>query len=205
MTASAASAAARHCVLVEKFAFSFSGTLSPNALLVGDVDNDSDNEIVVGSLSGELAVIKGRPSRRQDGAGGAAAKPRFFASDLGSIVCVALGDVRNCGRASLVVVAGEGIAHIFDLASSKDAKAAIVPTVSLRIPLNVSSALVCDVDGDGKQELVLGSRNKAVHFFELRADRSADASSAERLIVKREQLALPSQVCVSCGCAVLLR
>ncbi|KAI8988396.1 hypothetical protein BDF20DRAFT_855465 [Mycotypha africana] len=41
--------------------------------------------------------------------------PSFICRDLGTITCIAVGDVRNSGKNSIVVVNAEGHAHIFDV------------------------------------------------------------------------------------------
>jgi Domain found in Dishevelled, Egl-10, and Pleckstrin (DEP)/Integrin-alpha FG-GAP repeat-containing protein 2 len=63
----------------------------------------------------------------------------------------------------------------------------IKPSLTLRVPLNVSNVLIADVDGDGRNEMLLGSRNRTLHTYEL--------SSKGDLFVCREKLNLPWQVC----------
>ncbi|KAI7853447.1 hypothetical protein BDC45DRAFT_536540 [Circinella umbellata] len=92
--------------LVNRLKWSFSGNMNPHALVLGDVDNDGENEFVIGNLSGDLAVFKGACSH---------GLPTFVCHGLGTITCIAIGDVRNWGRNSVVCINAEGQAHIFDI------------------------------------------------------------------------------------------
>ncbi|CAM0139217.1 unnamed protein product [Umbelopsis sp. WA50703] len=95
--------------LVNRLRWSFGGNMNPHALVVGDVDNDGDNEFVIGNLNGDLAIFKGDCSY---------GLPAYFCRGLGTITCVAIGDARNCGKNSVVCINAEGHAHIFDLPNS---------------------------------------------------------------------------------------
>ncbi|KAI9497870.1 hypothetical protein BDB00DRAFT_867998 [Zychaea mexicana] len=92
--------------LVNRLKWSFSGNMNPHALVLGDVDNDGENEFVTGNLSGDLAVFKGECAH---------GLPTFVCHGLGTITCIAIGDVRNCGKNSVVCINAEGQAHIFDI------------------------------------------------------------------------------------------
>ncbi|ORY96683.1 hypothetical protein BCR43DRAFT_563934 [Syncephalastrum racemosum] len=92
--------------LVNRLKWSFSGNMNPHALVLGDVDNDGYNEFVIGNLSGDLAIFKGECSQ---------GLPTFMCRGLGTITCIAVGDVRNCGKNSVVCINAEGHAHIFDI------------------------------------------------------------------------------------------
>ncbi|KAI8142924.1 hypothetical protein BJV82DRAFT_612760 [Fennellomyces sp. T-0311] len=92
--------------LVNRLKWSFSGNMNPHALVLGDVDNDGENEFVIGNLSGDLAVFKGECAH---------GLPTFVCHGLGTITCIAIGDVRNWGRNSVVCINAEGQAHIFDI------------------------------------------------------------------------------------------
>ncbi|CAJ0900820.1 4242_t:CDS:10 [Entrophospora sp. SA101] len=73
--------------LVDKMRWDFPGNMNPHAFAFGDVDNDKDNEFVIGNLNGKLAVFKG-----------ASRTPSLNCDGLGTITCLAVGDVKNCGR-----------------------------------------------------------------------------------------------------------
>lgn len=45
--------------LVNRLKWSFTGNMNPHAFAIGDVDNDGDNEFVLGNLNGDLAIFKG--------------------------------------------------------------------------------------------------------------------------------------------------
>ncbi|ORX50884.1 hypothetical protein DM01DRAFT_1337483 [Hesseltinella vesiculosa] len=92
--------------LINRLKWSFSGNMNPHALVLGDVDNDNDVEFVIGNLHGSMAIFKGEcPSGH----------PTFVCQDLGTITCVAVGDVRNIGKNSIVIVNAEGHCYIFDV------------------------------------------------------------------------------------------
>jgi Integrin-alpha FG-GAP repeat-containing protein 2 len=104
----------REVTLTERCVISFKGRVLPNALIVCDVDNDAfeDNELVVGNVSGQIAIFKHLEEtlticRKL--------LPWWSADNLGTISCIAVGDVRNSGFNSLVVIAAEGQCHIFDV------------------------------------------------------------------------------------------
>ncbi|KAI8390235.1 hypothetical protein BD560DRAFT_380342 [Blakeslea trispora] len=96
--------------LVKRLKWSFSGNMNPHALVIGDVDNDGENEFAVGNLNGDLAIFKGHCG---DGF------PSYVCRGLGTITCIAIGDVQNTGKNSLVVINAEGHAHVFDIASNR--------------------------------------------------------------------------------------
>ncbi|CAG8566968.1 9012_t:CDS:2, partial [Ambispora leptoticha] len=63
--------------------------MTPHAYAFGDVDNDEDNEFIVGNLKGELAIFKGISVCGQ---------PVMTCKNLGTITCIAVGDIRNSGK-----------------------------------------------------------------------------------------------------------
>lgn len=48
----------RAITLVNKIEFEFSGNVVKNALVLGDVDNDGSNELVVGNQNGDVDIFK---------------------------------------------------------------------------------------------------------------------------------------------------
>lgn len=51
----------RSAKLITHFELKFSGSVSPNAIFLGDVDNDGENELIIGNSEGTLAIFKGYP------------------------------------------------------------------------------------------------------------------------------------------------
>jgi hypothetical protein len=90
--------------------------------------------------------------------------------------------VRNRGKNALVVIAAEGLCHIFDSddLNSPGADGSVNPSVTLResVLINCSCVLIADVDGDGRNELVLGSRNRILHVLEVQTRDLVATSSA---------------------------
>ncbi|KAH8547845.1 hypothetical protein BGW37DRAFT_196730 [Umbelopsis sp. PMI_123] len=62
--------------LVNRLRWSFGGNMNPHALVVGDVNNDGDNEFVIGNLNGDLAIFKGDCSY---------GLPTYFCRGLGTV------------------------------------------------------------------------------------------------------------------------
>ncbi|RIA86729.1 hypothetical protein C1645_807668 [Glomus cerebriforme] len=176
--------------LVERVKWKFAGNMNPHAFDFGDVDNDKDNEFVIGNLKGELSVFKGI-SAANDG------QPYVTCSGLGTITCVAVGDIRNSGKNSIVCVNAEGQCHIFDITSSNESdptthdenipasskknndiqtpamrpiiidspKVIEKPTLTLSVPVNCNRILIADIDGDGINEIILARTDRILQVF----------------------------------------
>ncbi|XP_012506504.1 PREDICTED: integrin-alpha FG-GAP repeat-containing protein 2 isoform X1 [Propithecus coquereli] len=149
---------------VQRVALEFSGSLFPHAICLGDVDNDTLNELVVGDTSGKLSVYKNDDSR-----------PWLTCSCQGMLTCVGVGDVCNKGKNLLVAVSAEGWFHLFDLTPAKVLDASghhetltgeeQRPVFKQHIPANTKVMLISDIDGDGLCELVVGYTDRVVRAF----------------------------------------
>lgn len=84
---------------------------------------------------------------------------------LGSIIAITVGDVLNKGRNFIIVATAEGLCHIYSVEGGMEDPLRSI--VKLRVPHNVSSMLVADIDGDGANELMIGTTGHAVYIFEI--------------------------------------
>ncbi|KAK7891815.1 hypothetical protein WMY93_023778 [Mugilogobius chulae] len=158
---------------VQRVSLDFTGTLFPHAICLGDADNDSLNELVVGDTSGKLLVYKYDDS-----------KPFITRICVGMLTCVAIGDVCNKGKNFVVAVGAEGWFHLFDLTATCKADSASQheslfsedqrPLFTQHIPANTKVILISDIDGDGRCELVVGYTDRVVRAF--RWEEPSDAS-----------------------------
>ncbi|KAI5947711.1 KICSTOR complex protein ITFG2 [Manis javanica] len=149
---------------VQRVALEFSGSLFPHAICLGDADNDTLNELVVGDTSGKLSVYKNDDSR-----------PWLTCSCQGMLTCVGVGDVCNKGKNLVVAVTAEGWFHLFDLTPAKTLDASghhesltgeeQRPVFKQHIPANTKVMLISDIDGDGCHELVVGHTDRVVRAF----------------------------------------
>ncbi|KAM5252348.1 KICSTOR complex protein ITFG2 isoform 5-T5 [Hipposideros larvatus] len=149
---------------VQRVALEFSGSLFPHAVCLGDVDNDTLNELVVGDTSGKLLVYKNDDSR-----------PWLTCSCQGMLTCVGVGDVCNKGKNLVVAVSAEGWFHLCDLTPAKALDASghhetlmgeeQRPVFKQHIPANTKVMLISDIDGDGCCELVIGYTDRVVRAF----------------------------------------
>nr|KAF6452607.1 integrin alpha FG-GAP repeat containing 2 [Molossus molossus] len=149
---------------VQRVALEFSGSLFPHAICLGDVDNDTLNELVVGDTSGKLSVYKNDDSR-----------PWLTCSCQGMLTCVGVGDVCNRGKNLVVAVSAEGWFHLFDLTPARTLDASghhdtlmgeeQRPIFKQHIPANTKVMLISDIDGDGCNELVVGYTDRVVRAF----------------------------------------
>lgn len=89
----------RTVCFVEHLEFEFSSSVFKNGIALGDVDNDGETELIVGSMTGELVIFK------QD-------KCWQKINNLGMITAIGVGDIMNCGSNALVIVCGDGWCHI---------------------------------------------------------------------------------------------
>nr|XP_004610653.1 unnamed protein product [Sorex araneus] len=149
---------------VQRVALDFSGSLFPHAICLGDVDNDTLNELVVGDTSGKLSVYKNDDSR-----------PWHTCSCQGMLTCVGVGDVCNKGKNLVVAISAEGWFHLCDLTPAKALDASghhelpaaeeQRPVFKQHVPANTKGMLIQDIDGDGRCELLLGYTDRVVRAF----------------------------------------
>ncbi|XP_076279454.1 KICSTOR complex protein ITFG2 [Lasioglossum baleicum] len=171
---------------VKRLQWDLPGTVCRHGLTIGDIDNDGDNELVVGTTEGELYIFKGSELWQK-------------IPGLGLITCVAVGDIFNYGRNALVVICGDGWVHIFysprpvnlsttnaassqqptkelsDQDNNKDQTDGVSETNELtgkmecvhvqRIPTNTKVVLIEDVDRDGANEMILGLTDRVVRSY----------------------------------------
>ncbi|KAM9579992.1 KICSTOR complex protein ITFG2 isoform 2-T2 [Guaruba guarouba] len=172
---------------VQRVALDFGGSLFPRAICLGDADNDTLNELVVGDTNGKLYVYKNDDS-----------KPWAVRSCQGMLTCVGVGDVCNKGKNLVVAVSAEGWFHLFDLTSptSKHPDASghhelaaadeQKPVFKQHIPANTKVMLINDIDGDGKCELVLGYTDRVVRAFRWEDwSENSDHVSGQLLLLKK--------------------
>uniref|UniRef100_A0A8C6Z744 Integrin alpha FG-GAP repeat containing 2 n=1 Tax=Nothoprocta perdicaria TaxID=30464 RepID=A0A8C6Z744_NOTPE len=173
---------------VQCVALEFGGSLFPHAICLGDADNDTLNELVVGDTNGKLYVYKNDDS-----------KPWTVRSCQGMLTCVGVGDVCNKGKNLVVAVSAEGWFHLFDLSSpaAKHPDASghheLVaaaeeqkPVFKQHIPANTKVMLISDIDGDGKCELVVGYTDRVVRAFRWEdLSDSPDHVSGQLLLLKK--------------------
>ncbi|KAM9030267.1 KICSTOR complex protein ITFG2 isoform 3-T3 [Ara ararauna] len=172
---------------VQRVALDFGGSLFPRAICLGDADNDTLNELVVGDTNGKLYVYKNDDS-----------KPWAVRSCQGMLTCVGVGDVCNKGKNLVVAVSAEGWFHLFDLTSptSKHPDASghhelaaaeeQKPVFKQHIPANTKVMLINDIDGDGKCELVVGYTDRVVRAFRWEDwSENSDHISGQLLLLKK--------------------
>ncbi|XP_075065266.1 KICSTOR complex protein ITFG2 [Mixophyes fleayi] len=163
---------------VQRAVLEFSGSLFPHALCLGDADNDSLNELVLGDTSGRLHVYKNDHS-----------KPWLTRCCSGMLTCVGVGDVCNKGKNFVVAVSAEGWFHLFDLSSKLEATydlgEEIKATYTQHLPANTKLALISDIDGDGRFELVLGYTDRVVRAFRWENNPDADLACGQLVPLKK--------------------
>lgn len=114
---------------VDHYDFEVPGHVFKNAVGLGDVDNDNEIELVVGTMEGTLFVYKGPREIQQ-------------ITGLGIITAVGVGDLMNCGSNALVVITGEGWCHVYLCLKSNKSETAeecvvkLEPVHAQRIPAN---------------------------------------------------------------------
>ncbi|KAF5901646.1 KICSTOR complex protein ITFG2 [Clarias magur] len=178
----------RSLSFVQRVCLDFTGSLFPHAICLGDADNDSLNELVVGDTSGKLYIYKNDDS-----------KPWLTRSCVGMLTCVGVGDLCNKGKNLVVAVGAEGWFHLFDIASDV-AKAESSsqpewlfgddqkPSFTQHIPANTKVMLISDIDGDGRSELVVGYTDRVVRAFRWEEPSDATDLTAGQLVLLKKWL-----------------
>ncbi|NXN78111.1 ITFG2 protein, partial [Bombycilla garrulus] len=172
---------------VQCVALDFAGSLFPHAICLGDADNDTLNELVVGDTNGKLCVYKNDDS-----------KPWAVRSCQGMLTCVRVGDVCNKGKNFVVAMSAEGWFHLFDLTflNSKHSDASghhdlagaeeQKSVFKQHIPANTKIMLISDIDGDGKCELVVGYTDRVVRAFRWEdSSENSDHVSGQLILLKK--------------------
>ncbi|XP_014232176.1 KICSTOR complex protein ITFG2-like [Trichogramma pretiosum] len=95
----------RAVCFVKRLQFDVPGTVSRHSLAMGDVDNDGNNELAVGTAEGELYIFKGQILWQK-------------ITGLGMITSIVIGDIFNHGKNALIVISGDGWVHIYYFSQS---------------------------------------------------------------------------------------
>ncbi|KAF7229368.1 integrin alpha FG-GAP repeat containing 2, partial [Nothobranchius furzeri] len=174
---------------VHRVGLDFTGTMFPHAICLGDADNDSLNELIVGDTSGKLLVYKNDDS-----------KPWITRTCVGMLTCVAVGDVCNKGKNLVVAVGAEGWFHLFDLTAANPNKSDSSsqheflssddqrPFFTQHIPANTKVILISDIDGDGRCELVVGYTDRLVRAFRWEEPSDSSEGGSGQLVLLKKWL-----------------
>lgn len=201
----------RTVVFVQRQELELKGNLSPNALVLGDVDNDSAFELAVGSLDGDLLIFKGEETI-----------PIASASGLGTITCVGIGDICNEGKNSVFTMSAEGYFYIFSVTeagSSKDESTKeekegetadagedklpgsqeqykMEEIHKQQLPANSKVVLLADIDLDNSLELVVGFTDRKVRAYRWQTfvmEKDGEDLTFEKLVLL-QMWVLPGQI-----------
>ncbi|KAL7857794.1 hypothetical protein AOLI_G00178960 [Acnodon oligacanthus] len=173
----------RSLSFVQRVCLDFTGSLFPHAICLGDADNDLLNELVVGDTSGKLYIYKNDDS-----------KPWITRTCVGMLTCVGVGDLCNKGKNLVVAVGAEGWFHLFDIAASvgkADSSSQMdmdeqKPCFTQHIPANTKVMLISDIDGDGRNELVVGYTDRVVRAFRWEEPQdNTDLSGGQLVLLKK--------------------
>ncbi|XP_048365936.1 KICSTOR complex protein ITFG2 [Sphaerodactylus townsendi] len=114
------------------------------------------------------------------------------------LTCVGVGDVCNKGKNLIVAMSAEGWFHLFDLTPPPvkhlDASGHHEPPTTedqklgfkQHIPANTKVILISDIDGDGKNELVVGYTDRVVRAFRWEdSPESSENISGQLVLLKK--------------------
>lgn len=174
----------REVSFVKRLSFNFNGSVAKRALVIGDADNDQQNELVCANLQGDLAIFKGTQ-----------ADSYARSSNLGMVTACIIGDVINAGRNFVTAINMEGWLFIFDVISGNQASDAsscdkgdepsssqlpesadvaqrvvtrheeLDPIYEQRMPANCKELLLADLDGDGQNEIIIGLTDRVLRTY----------------------------------------
>jgi len=174
----------RSIPLIDRLSIEVPGSVTSSTICLGDVDNDGEYELCVGSPTGQLSIFKGglepNMTKRE-------AALFLSAIKLGHIVALACGDVFNRGDNVLVCISADGHCKVFDFAvgtlivddttpinekSGKDhanrKHQLIKPCFVQRLPPNIKHVQIGDVNGDGLNEVIVTLTDRVVRTYQWR-------------------------------------
>ncbi|EDV29466.1 uncharacterized protein TRIADDRAFT_63493 [Trichoplax adhaerens] len=117
-----------------------------------------DNELAIGNIHGVLEIKKGNilPYWKR-------------ATGLGTITCLAIGDILNKGKNYLVCMNAAGLCRVFDCSGHQGDEQKEDKSIKLlftqRMLANSKVLLLRDIDGDGKQELAVAYVDRVVRLY----------------------------------------
>lgn len=153
------------------------------------MDNDGDNEFIMGNIQGDLAVFKYVDSER----------PRYRSHSLGTITAIAVGKFHpsspyssSSAHISMIVINAEGICHAFEILAHQSASPEpgsdqttfdISPVNSWPVPVNISRAIIFE------NMLVVGRTDRIIHLYRLVED-----ENGTRQLTQTAMYAFPGQL-----------
>ncbi|KAF0686194.1 Aste57867_21980 [Aphanomyces stellatus] len=150
----------RSVCLVPSGLLNFEGKIMPNAYAFADMDGDSQRELIVGAMSGKLAIFKGLSS--PDSAYNYTVDGCITSIVTYNMVVETPEDegakTRKC---VILVMTAEGTCYIFHREGGGDSGASYAVHSHFSIPLNVSTSEILGV------KLVVGTRDTAIHVFDV--------------------------------------
>jgi len=181
----------RSIPLIDRLSIEVTGSVTSSTICLGDVDNDGEFELCIGSPTGQLSIFKGglepNMTKRE-------AALFLSAVKLGHIVAIACGDIFNRGDNVLVCISADGHCKVFDFAvvtlivdaatspttadktgAANDGKDStnrkhqlIQPCFTQRLPPNIKHVQISDVNGDGLNELIVTLTDRVVRTYQWR-------------------------------------
>lgn len=175
----------REVSFVKRLKFDFQGSVTKKALVIGDADNDQQNELVCANLQGDLAIFKGRDSNQYG-----------HANNLGMVTACAIGDLLNSAKNFVAAINMEGWLFVFDVPSSKQSTptdpgspqtfdatdkhsddnpdetleaseppGTLISVYQQQMPANCKELLLADLDGDGQNELIISLTDRVLRTY----------------------------------------